>query len=504
MKIFRMIATAAIAALTLAGCNKEAGTETSVTTDPDAGLKEIVISIYGNATTKSVVTGPSWDTEGGKAADIDKYDIYFTSASDQIKYVYSISESAQQNNAWNALQHGQGIRFVGLQDVSRVYVVGNAQEGQTLAVNANMSELSTDLEKYAVTSDIASKDILYIGGDRTLTPVGSEPADNIGEIIVENGVEQATQYVTAEIHLRPVISRLEIGAIHVETTGTSDPVEIEDQQYVVTWSAFQPKLVGIYMSNVYGQLVPVTPAVTEGFATPSGTQITAGAWNESIENTEGTEVFSFADANAAMNANGVLYYSNYSGDYQDLFTAPTDNNPDDEGNYYYYNGTAETSATCVPFHFIVPFDVEAGNTENGAQTPVGPDWGTASAMNPAFHFQFDFSETGEYIYSVYAWDGSQTTGEPITDPDILAQLTTEINFADLQSDGIYYANVTGFYNRGNSLIAVQPNTIYKMADVGISPFNLTTGTIAVEEDYNIIVRVTPVDYVVENVTPSFE
>ena len=73
MKIYQIIATSAMAALVLAGCNKE--TETPATPDPDAGLKEVTISIHGAKMTKGQATPV--DEWGTAAADISKYDVVF-------------------------------------------------------------------------------------------------------------------------------------------------------------------------------------------------------------------------------------------------------------------------------------------------------------------------------------------------------------------------------------------------------------------------------------------
>ena len=69
---------------------------------------------------------------------------------------------------------------------------------------------------------------------------------------------------------------------------------------------------------------------------------------------------------------------------------------------------------------------------------------------------------------------------------------------------IYYANVTGFLNNaGDSAVTVAPNTIYRMNEVQITPFNLTGGTVTSDE-YNIIVKVDVLEYNEMVVKPSFE
>ena len=64
-------------------------------TDPDAGVKEITISINGAGMTKSVVTPvPGWD----EGYAISKYDIYFTSASGVIKYAYTLEADGEHSD----------------------------------------------------------------------------------------------------------------------------------------------------------------------------------------------------------------------------------------------------------------------------------------------------------------------------------------------------------------------------------------------------------------------
>ena len=129
-------------------------------------------------------------------------------------------------------------------------------------------------------------------------------------------------------------------------------------------------------------------------------------------------------------------------------------------------------------------------------------WGEGNTLTqPAIHFQFDFSDIigdGGYSYEVYDAEGAK-----VEDEDIIARLTSRINFNDLTSDHFYYANIVEFRN-GDGAVAITPNTIYKMKDVEINPFNITTGTIAPGDDYNIIVRVTPIKYVLKDVIPGFD
>lgn len=499
MKIYQIIATSAMAALVLAGCNKE--TETPETPDPDAGLKEVTISINGTKMTKGLATPvEEWGTA---AAEISKYDIYFTTASGTVKYHYQIAQTGEYADAYNEFKKGGSVRFIGLENISQVYVVANAASS-TVTTGQNISTLGNfALENYG--GDKTKNAILYVGGDKDLTPIGSEPAPGVNINVPSDG-EMASQYYTAEIYLRPVISRIEIGDVYVQTAGElTETVQTEDGEKTIkyTWSGFTPKLTGIYMSNVAGSLNPMTATVDEWFAKPTGTQITAGKWNDSITYVDG-ETFNMAAS--GMNVENVLWYSNYvSSAYEDLFDSSLG---ETSGiNYYYFNGMEEDAGTCIPFNFFVPFDVTAeSNKEEAAAVWNGANE-NAEENNPALHFQFDFSDKGTdgsaYKYQVYdVTSGSETKITAESDPDLYAQLTSRLNFNTV-SDDIYYANVTSF-KEGNAPVNVAPNTIYKLTGVRITPFNLATGTETVDEEYNIIVKVTTVDYIEKNVTPSFD
>ena len=500
MKIYQIIATSAMAALVLAGCNKE--TETPETPDPDAGLKEVTISINGAKMTKGQATPVvEWGTA---AAEISKYDIYFTTASGIVKYHYQIASTGEYTNAYNEFKEGRSVRFIGLENISQVYVVANA----TIAVITTGQNIST-LENLAIENyggDKTKNDILYVGGDKDLTPIESEPAPGV-DINVPSDEEMASQYYTADIYLRPVISRIEIGDVYVRTAGElTETVQTEDGEKTIkyTWTGFTPKLTGIYMSNVAGSLNPMTATVGEWFAKPTGTQIAEGKWSDNITYVDG-ETFNMAASE--MNVKKVLWYSNYTSEYGDLFA---DNYAETDGdNHYYFNGMKETAGTktCIPFNFFVPFDVtDENNTTEAAAVWNGANE-NAAENNPALHFQFDFSDKGTagsaYAYQVYDMSsGSEKKITAESDPDLYAQLTSRLNFNTV-SDNIYYANVTSF-KEGDAPVNVAPNTIYKLTGVGITPFNLATGTEAVDEEYNIIVKVTTVDYIEKNVTPSFD
>lgn len=464
MKIYSLIATTAIAALALAGCNKETA---APATDPDAGTKTITLSIAGANLTKAAAT-PS---EGwAEAAAINQLDIYFTTASGAIQNVYRFS-AAENTEAWNAINAKQGVRFIGIDNVSRVYVVANSPVDEY--TTGNISQVTATLDKLLPQGE--NTDILYFGADEDITPILDEEAENVGATI-GNPEDQASQYYEAVISVRPVISRLEINKISVVTKGSvvkNLNVTGTEKAYTIAWEGFTPKLTGIYMSNFYGKITPVSYTLADEFATPAGNKIENGAW--AVD----------SGIPSAYNLPALAYYSNYDSGYQDLFG--TDATAEGETKQVYFDGA---NATCVPFNFIVPFDPKETDPVIGIPTSV-------TFNTPRFHFQFLFDNQDAYNVTVTTADGPVAEGT-----DEYLAVTADINFTTV-SDDIYFANVVKFMKDASNEQTIAPNTIYKMSEVEINPFNLTTGTVG-EDSYNVVVRVTPIDYNPINVLPGFD
>ena len=482
MKIYSFIATTAIAALALAGCNKEQ--VTAPVANPDEGVKAVTLSIKGlKANTKAQLdqtVDDSWVEDSG----IDQLDIYFTSAGDQIRYSYRLDASGQYSDAWNAITATTGsnrVRFIGLKEVSRVYVVANSPDA--LIESGSITQVVADLAdmqgKTAEGNFVTKTDVVYMGGDTELNPIGTEPVDGVTTEIGEG--ESASMYMTAKVTIRPVISRLEIEKISVVTSGTTEIAnpDTPEDKYEVSWSGFQPQLVGVYMSNFYETLEPVTPDLGTLFATPEGQGISEGKWN---------------GLNATYNKDALAYYSNYNSSYESLFN----NCPGTEGSkYVYFNGN---SASCMPFNFLVPFDVEATEPEVNVE---------GSFETPKFHFQFLFDQSALSNYKITKVVKKGTAEEvtPVNNPDLYDKLTAGLVFTTVSDDNIYYANVTSFFedNSGTAgdAVTIKPNSIYRMSEVSIAPYNLGFGTVT-EDAYNVIVKVSVLPYNEVEVLPKFE
>lgn len=483
MKIYSFIATTAIAALALAGCNKEQVTAPAA--NPDEGVKAVTLSIRGlNANTKAQF-GQTVDASWVEDSGIDQLDIYFTSAGDQIQYAYRLDASGEYSEAWNAIIATTGdnrVRFIGLKEVSRVYVVANYPD--ELVTSGNMTQIVADLADMQgnhAGAFVTKTDVVYMGGDTELTPIGTEPADNVGAEVGEG--EPASMYMTAKVTIRPVISRLEIEKISVVSTGTLEVTDPDNQEdvYEVTWEGFEPELVGVYMSNFYGTLEPVTPTLRTFFATPEGQGIANGAWTG-------------LDAN--YNKNGLAFYNNYKSTYEALFT-DCPGKQEGESNYVYFDGQ---DASCLPFNFLVPFDVEATDPEVNVE---------GSFETPKFHFQFLFSQEDLAAYRITKVVNKLTQAEVTEDSDLdlYEKLTAGLVFTTVTTDNIYYANVKSFFedNEGiaGAAVTIKPNSIYRMSEVAISPFNLGFGTVS-EEAQNVIVKVSVLPYNEVKVLPSFD
>lgn len=497
MKHYSLLAALTAATLILAGCNKETPAPAG---DPDAGVKSVTLSLnWGKLTKAQVTPDDNWAAKAG----ITRIDIYFTTASDAIRYSKRI-DSTTDETLWDNITGETGnnrIRFIGLTNVSRVYVVAN--DSEAIRTEGNISDITADLANMYGSKN--NTDVLYFGGDEDLTPIGNEPADNVGATFDETGApisnpesdeSMSSQYYSADVDIRPAISRLEIGKIAIQNTGSGE-VSVQynndpEKTYVVEYRGFQPELVGIYMSNFYGTLTPVNATLGNYFPTPEETGvISAGLWdNDKINKT--------ADIAAAYNQDGITLYSNYAtGSYSALFA----NAPGPSGDeYVYFNGNG---TTCVPFNFIVPF-----NHLDGSDMNIPAESGFAGG--PKFHFQFYYPADAQDNYTITKiYDKALGEVDGNVDPVDEAELYNTVAAAftiPATEDDLYYANVTSFLpeDEGDDTpVEIEPNTIYRMGEVLVTPSNIGTGTVKITK-YNIIVRVEIIDYNQINVRPSFD
>ncbi len=524
-----ILAWTAALALLLAACDKE---PSDVAAEASSEPMSVTIVISGLTQTKASELSSGDDAWSTDAA-VTSYDIYFTDTFGTIKYVYSIGSSSDDDALRTAITaSGGGIRFINLEGVSAIYVTANASAASstTLTAGSNISDLAVDLASQNGLVDKSA--ILYIGADKSLT-IDNEPAGANYTYSYDDGTADgstagwtnttdntpaytASQYYYAELSIRPVVSRLEIGEIVTTHTGTTTAETIEingqDYEYYILWEGFKPDLKGIYMSNFYGTLNPATPSVDNFFATPEGDYIdTAGENSETAtylwSSSAGTSIYG-----TSYNADGVTLYSD-SG--TNLWDGAADSS---DSNYYvYFDGG---SNYCVPFNFFVPFDVtEADDVIDKDATVMDDD------HEPQYHLLFDTSEMTDYSYTLCIKGGdfgdingdtytnialASVNNGTITDTEtlaIFAALTANFSL----SNSHYYANITSLsyvaagsnpdgtsYASGDR-VTLQPNKIYTVDLLNIEPYNLVTSTVSSEES-NITVVVTVAGYTDQDVT----
>lgn len=356
----------------------------------------------------------------------------------------------------------------------------------------------------------------YAGGDITLVPTSSVN-ENAGEIYID-GSEESGNYVKADIHLRPAISRVEIERVGVKTSGinfyeyadgnlkqiTSLPGSIEagKEYYSVRWRNFNVHFVGVYMSDVYRHtnLFPASSNIAQWdtpgnfFSTPvfedGNAPISEGKWL-----TLSTE----------QDLNEILAYSEYNSGYTDLVTDPNYIRNEDPNTWLFNGAGGEGSSNpgIIPFHFFVPYDV----TEKEI-TKVG----TAGEVDPKLHFQFtkgekynDQGEDGFKIDKILKYTNTEPDGVDVSAGNVFEQLEVMYNWPSTLGDGTAYANVIKFSGteNGDDYVQIDPGYIYRLKSVLIDPTNLNPAPS--NNDVNdVYVVVTVIPFAEEDVYPVFE
>lgn len=480
----------------------------------DEGTKSIALSInFGGVATKAVDD----DLEAGFVAgdDYTSLQIYFTNDAGDIKYAYNatLSDAGQETPAgeiWDNLAdaaNSNGVKFIGLDAVSGVYVTANAP----LADDIYGGAVSKDVKVSAINELLKIENIdateanamPYAGACIQLQPLGStQISANAGEVVVGDGAEGA-EYWKAELSIRPAVSRFEVSKVGVKTSGTTYFKEVNnegvkvlepcdntdaDVRYKVEWRGFDADLIGIYMSNFY-KSSPLFPNKTEIkdwtevlFATPGFDEgispIAEGKW---------TALTTPTDINAGIS------YANYSNGYQDFTTAHVGTTSGTTN--YLFDGGSDASAVVVPFNFFVPYSL----ADRSATTD---DVDNLNAACPALHFQFKKPEnlTISCTSVQYKTSGSW---EDVTDNNLKQQLQNAVAWPN-STDGIAYANVTKFLNDDQlTELTVKPGLIYKVQEVVVEPVNLSVSTKDTDQ-FNVYVVVKVVGFDVRNVYPGFE
>lgn len=432
------------------------------------GSKQVVLKVNLPAT--RAVDGTWLDDQGKpKETTISTIDVFFTNAIGKVKKHYTLST----DNDLNAVQDN-GLRFVGLEDVTAVYIAANVPD-ESMRNITTMADFKVLMNQQA--PSLEQNNMIFAGCDMNLIA----GADTDSKIPTYGNTDNQDPTVpaegdmvyTADVVIRPIISRIEWGNITVADSGSKKFEQPDGSTYLVEWSGYAPKIVGVYQSNVYlAENIFETQQASALFATPANWQsIVNGAWVEPTPSIDGI---------TWSNVNPSLAYSNYQNKYAALL-------PDD------YNGNTQ----CVPFHFFVPFDPTSSEDDNTQMT------GDMDGKLPQWHFQLYYPNDSGYTITVK----KKGAGEK----DDQFQVVTDDTALSLKGDFLYpagsdkiaYANVVNLKNSdGSSDLTYRPGMIYT-ADIEINPYNVSLG-FEDKDEYNVIVKVGVANFATQEVKPEFE
>lgn len=497
------------AAVLMTSCNKEENNDIVA----DGGKSSIVLKInLGQTSTKAAIPDEEWNTEAPK---ISQLDIYFTDATGAIKYAYRATEGASGNAAatiWN--KYAEGVRFIGMENVSQVYVVANGpeivplsfDEEGTFTGTGNVNALNLDIEKYTALLD--QNAMPYIGADRTPTTLTTAVKDNPDDKVIIDEAGEGGPYVSYEISIRPAVSRIEITQVSILTEGDLYFKEVEDEDgnktiercdesdenvlYKIHYNNFDGTLTGVYMSDFYRDSKLFENPVNLGengvnwnlFATPTFNDgvapIAEGDW-VTIEETYD---------NASR-------YSNWTTAYGSLVDFDTYGTPGT--TKYLFDGPSHKNVV-IPFNILLPYDV---TSTNDATTGAAPQ---VDITTPRLHFQFIPSGDGINVTEHQKHNGEGWENlVPDTEDDVeIAMLDGLVQWPyTIGSDGVAYANVMSFTTDAGTAVEFMTGKIYKLQNVLITPDVLTTDTKSTTSS-NVIVTVKVVNFTEENIYPVFD
>lgn len=434
------------------------------------GSKQVVLKVNLPATR---AVDDTWLGDQGKPKEttISTIDVFFTNANGTVQEHYKLDTV----NYLDAVQ-GNGLRFVGLKDVTAVYIaanvpdIGNITTMAEFKVRMNQQAPSMEQDKMI----FAGCDTDLIAGADTNTSIPTYD-DNPDDNQAPTGPAAGDMVYTADVVIRPIISRIEWGNISVQEEGSKDFKQDDGSIYRVEWTGYKPTIVGVYQSNVYlAENIFGTTQASAWFATPANwTSIVNGAWvapNPSIDG------ITWSDVNPS------LAYSNYQdGGYAKLL-------PD---------GYNEDKSQCVPFHFFVPFDPTSSDIANTTITGDMDD-----EKLPQWHFQLYYPKDNRGYTITVKKKGAEADSQfqAVTDDTALSLMGDFLYPAG--SDGIAYANVVNLKDNTGKDLTYRPGMIYT-ADIVINPYNVSLG-FEDKDKYNVIVKVGVANFATQEVTPEFD
>lgn len=446
----------AAACIGMVACSKDDAANPSAD-----GSKQIVLKV-NLPTTRAALTPD--DPYKADDTTIGSMNVFFTNANGAVQYAYNLTGGDLTN-----IKGTTGLRFVGLENVTAVYIVANAN-GITLPKKGdNMNTFSVTLAQQAPSMD--QNQMVFAGCDLDITPLTPDVNDDIPTY---NNAQwnEGDQTYNADITIRPLISRIEWGKIETDPDGEK-LVKVGEKYYLVKWSGWNAEVCGIYQSNVYGaeSIFAAAPVADNTFfATPTAMNaIVNGEWKPATTIT-GWDALK-----------PVLTYNGYDNGYASVL--PSD-----------YN----TNNKCVPFHFFVPFDVDGKNPAAGTLD---------GAKEPHWHFLLHFEDPSTYNSSITVYN-SNASGDKIGDPINLNSNDPALSVASqfmfpVTKDNIAYVNVIDLFDgTSDTNVSYAPGKIYT-TNVLLSPFNVTAGPVVVT-DYNVIVKVKVADFATQAVTPEFD
>lgn len=457
---FKLLLMAA-ACIGMVACSKDDAANPSAD-----GSKQIVLKV-NLPTTRAALTPD--DPYKADETTIGSMNVFFTNANGVVQ---KACELTTDNGYLTDITSTTGLRFVGLKDVTAVYIVANAN-GITLPEKGdNMNTFSVTLAQQAPSMD--QNQMVFAGCDLDITPLTPDVNDDIPTY---NNAQwnEGDQTYNADITIRPLISRIEWGKIETDTDGDK-LVKVGEEYYLVEWSGWNAEVCGIYQSNVYSaeSIFAATPVNGNTFfATPTAMNaIVDGEWATPAQPATGWDALK-----------PVLTYNGYDNGYASVL--PSD-----------YN----TNNKCVPFHFFVPFTIDSKGTNQTMTVSLDAD------KEPHWHFLLHFDNPSAYNSSikVYESDADKTKGTEIdlNSNDAALSVASQFMFP-VTEDNIAYVNVIDLFEGDTTTnISYAPGKIYT-TNVLLSPFNVTAGPVVVT-DYNVIVKVTVADFATQPVTPEFD
>lgn len=435
------------------------------------GSKQVVLKVNLPAT--RAVDGTWLDGNGApQKTTISTIDVFFTNANGTVQEHCTLNT----DNGYLDDVQGDGLRFVGLEDVTAVYIAANVPASISPSSIDNVADFQVLMNQQAPSME--QDNMIFAGCDRDLIA----GADTDSKIPTYGNTDNQDPTVpaegdmvyTADVVIRPIISRIEWGNITVAESGSKKFEQPDGSTYLVEWSGYAPRIVGVYQSNVYlAENIFGTTQASAWFATPANwTSIENGAWVEPTPSIDGI---------TWDNVNPSLAYSNYQGGYAALLPP----------------GYNTVNKQCVPFHFFVPFDPTSSEDDNKLMT------GDMDGKLPQWHFQLYYPDDRGYTITVKKKGANEGDDKytVVTDDEALSLKGDFLYPAG--SDRIAYANVVKLKdNTGKNDLTYRPGMIYT-ADIVINPYNVSLG-FEDKDNYNVIVKVDVADFATQEVTPEFE